>query len=398
MARRKKTKTLPGLNRHPKTGNWIIDKIIDGYGRLCKSTGTQDYAEAERRAIKWIREIEERSIHGKNTVITFSQASAIYIETETKDSLEDDIRGLQQCMPWIGHMTLDQIHDETLKPMLKAFQQGWTSTDGTTYKQQKASTINRKLRIISRILKLACRTWRDEFHRPYLSSHPIITQLEEGDKEPTTPLEFAEEERLLAELNENYQDLWIFATNTGLREQAQLGLRWEYEVKLPILNTTAFVIPAEEQKNKLYFLVVLNSTAHQIIEKWRGRNNEWVFPSPKTGQRIHRVNNKHFRNARKRAGLEGKINWHSARATFATRLRAVGVGEEDRAKLLGHASVSVTTRYSWADVRHLIECVERLCERDKIDQMSSVFRVESLLKKYQKHAKITHKQKRAKLE
>lgn len=394
MARRKKT--LPGLNRHPKTGNWHIDKIITGHGRLCRSTGTQDYAEAERRAIKWIKDIEESSIHGKRQRITFSQAAAIYIETETKKSLDDDIRGLEQVMPFIGTRYLDEIHNETLKPMIKAFRAGWHSvaTDlkpAEDHKPQKSTTINRKIRVISRILKLACRSWRDEYHRPYIDSHPLLSQLPENDKEITNPLEFSEEEKLLQHLNANYRDWWIFATNTGLRDQAQIAIRWENEVYLPVLNTTAFIIPDPDQKNGLDFLLVLNSTAKAIVEKWRGKSTEWVFPSPTTGNRLSRYNNKHFSNARKAAGLTGKINWHSARATFATRLRAAGVGEEDRGKLLGHESVSTTTQYSWADVKHLIECVERLCDRDKIDQMSSVFRVDSLLKTHRKPANITHK-------
>lgn len=117
MAKRKKT--LPSLNRHPKTGNCTIDKIIAGHGRFCRSTGTQDYAEAERRAIKWIKEIEESSIHGKRTRLTFSEAAAIYIEKETKKSLDDDIRGLEQVMPFIGKLHLDEIHNESIQPMLQ---------------------------------------------------------------------------------------------------------------------------------------------------------------------------------------------------------------------------------------------------------------------------------------
>ncbi len=397
MARRKKTKTLPGLNRHPKTGNWIIDKKIRGYGRLCKSTGTQDYQEAERRAIKWIKEIEESSIHGKRTRLTFAEAAAIYIEKETKKSIDDDIRGLKQIMPFIGNLPLSEIHNESIKPMIEKFRSGWTSPTGTEFAPQKASTINRKIRVIGRILNLAARSWRDPYHRPYLDTPPLLAQLPEHDKKHTRPLEYSEEIRLLDQLNDNYRDWWIFAVNTGLREQAQISLEWDWEVELPFLKTFAFVIPGKNQKNGMDFLLVLNSTARQIVNRWRGRDDKYVFPSPKGGK-LNRYNNRHFRHARKNAALDGEINWHSARATFASRARAVGVGEEDRAKLLGHASVSITTQYSWADVRHLIECVERLCERDKIDQMSSVFRVESLLKKYQKHAKITHKQKRAKLE
>lgn len=230
----------------------------------------------------------------------------------------------------------------------------------------------------------------DPYHKPYLDTPPLLEQLPETDKKHTRPLEYAEEECLLRHLNDDYRDWWTFAANTGLREQAQIAMQWDWEVELPMLNSFAFIIPGEQQKNRLDFLLVLNSIARQTINHWRGRDEIYVFPSPKGG-RLHRYNNKHFRHARQLANLNGEINWHSARATFATRLRAAGVGEEDRAKLMGHASVSITTQYSWADVRHLIECVERLCDRDKIDQMSSIFRVDSLLKKRRKHANITNK-------
>lgn len=367
MARRKKT--LPGLNRDSKTGNWILDKQILGHGRLYRSTKTQDYAEAERRAIKWIKETEEASIHGKRTRLTFNEACAIYIETETKTSLDDDIGDLKQLVPFIGDLYLDEIHNDTLKPFIQHLRDN----------DRKATTVNRKIRVAGRILNLAARHWRDEYHKPYLDSPPLLKQLPENDKEITRPLEFAEEAKLLMHLNDNYKDWWTFAANTGLRDQAQAGLRWEWEVDLPLLKSSAFIIPGDEQKNDKEFLLVLNATSKAIIERWRGRHKELVFPSVKGGQ-ISRHNNKHFRNARLKAELKGKINWHSARATFATRLRAAGVGEEDRGMLMGHASVSVTTQYSWADIRHLIECVEKLCDVDSIDKMSSVFRLDSLSK------------------
>lgn len=365
MARRKKT--LPGLNRHPKTGNWIIDKIIHGHGRFCRSTGTQDYAEAERRALKWIKEIEESSIHGKRTRITFAEAAAHYIDTETKISLDRDIQDLKWVMPHIGGMYLDEIHNDSFKTCLKALQASGN----------KATTINRAIRVVSRILTLAARQWRDTYHQPYLDTAPLINQLPETDKETTRPIEYAEELRLLERFNPDYKDWWTFATHTGLRQQTQIGLRWEWQVSLPLLNSTGFLIPASDQKNAKSFLLLLNSRARSIVERWQGRDAEWVFPSPKGG-RLNRYNNRHFRQAREAAKLD--INWHSARATFATRLRAAGVGEEDRAKLMGHESVSVTTQYSWADVKHLLECLELLCDPSKIDQMSSVFRVETLLK------------------
>ncbi len=206
-------------------------------------------------------------------------------------------------------------------------------------------------------------------------------QIPEDDKEITNPLEYAEEKELLAHLNERYRDFWTFATHTGLREQAQTALRWEWQVELPMLDSTAFIIPREHMKfgKKMQgeWLLVLNSVAAEIINRWKEKHPEIVFPTTQ-GNQHYRFRNTHFKNARKAAGLEGKADWHSARATFATRLRAAKVGEEDREYLLAHKTGSVTTQYSWAEIKHLIDCVEKLCDLEAIDQMSVIFRLDSL--------------------
>ena len=74
------------------------------------------------------------------------------------------------------------------------------------------------------------------------------------------------------------------------------------------------------------------------------------------------------------------MKWHSACATFATRLRAAGISQEDRAQLLGH-SKNITTEYSWVGIGHLIECVEILCKKDDFHMeqkmgLKSLFRLE----------------------
>ncbi len=45
------------------------------------------------------------------------------------------------------------------------------------------------------------------------------------------------------------------------------------------------------------------------------------------------------------------------------RLRAAGVGFEDRQDLLGHKSERITTHYSAPDIARLIEAAEKVCER-----------------------------------
>ena len=51
----------------------------------------------------------------------------------------------------------------------------------------------------------------------------------------------------------------LFAVNTGCRDQEVCNLRWEWEVKVPELGTSVFIIPGTRVKNSDERLVVLNS-------------------------------------------------------------------------------------------------------------------------------------------
>jgi integrase len=54
------------------------------------------------------------------------------------------------------------------------------------------------------------------------------------------------------------------------------------------------------------------------------------------------------------------------RHTFATRLRAAGVAEEDRCALLGHAVRTMSELYASADVGRLMALANRVLDRVEI--------------------------------
>lgn len=58
---------------------------------------------------------------------------------------------------------------------------------------------------------------------------------------------------------------------------------------------------------------------------------------------------------------------HNLRHTFGRRLRAADVPQETRRVLLGHRTDDLTTHYSAAELRELIDAVERIVQRpDKL--------------------------------
>ena len=53
----------------------------------------------------------------------------------------------------------------------------------------------------------------------------------------------------------------LFKVNTGCREHEVCGLKWEWEVEIPEMETSVFIIPTDKVKNREERLVVLNRIA-----------------------------------------------------------------------------------------------------------------------------------------
>jgi hypothetical protein len=63
------------------------------------------------------------------------------------------------------------------------------------------------------------------------------------------------------------------------------------------------------------------------------------------------------------AGLP-QVRFHDLRHTYGSRLRAAGVGLEDRQDLLGHTGQHITTHYSQPDITRLIQAVEKIVDME----------------------------------
>ena len=150
----------------------------------------------------------------------------------------------------------------------------------------------------------------------------------------------------------------LFKVNTGTREKKVCGLRWEWEVPVPELETSVFIIPEDRVKNGEERLLVLNRVAKSVIEEVRGEHPEYVFTY--RGHPLTVMNNSAWQRARKQVGLQ-QVRVHDLKHTFGRRLRAAGVSYEDRQDLLGHKSGRITTHYSAAELENLIEAANKVC-------------------------------------
>jgi integrase len=342
---RKKT---PGLVKRGEM--WHIDKHIGGR-RVCQSTGTDRLEEAERFLARLTEETRQAQIYGLRPPRTFEQAAAKFVlENQHKRSLASDIGRLKLLMPWIGHVPLDKLHLGALQPWIEHRRKEGVSI----------GTINHGLKVVRRILNLAASEWIDEYGMTWLQAAPKIKLLPDTHKRQPYPLSWGEQTNLFKELPAHLAEMALFAVNTGCRDSEVCSLRWEWEVKVPELGISVFIIPGRYVKNGDDRLVVLNRIALSVVDKARGRHPTHVFSYK--GKSITRMLNSAWLRARKAINLP-QVRVHDLKHTFGRHLRAAGVGFEDRQDLLGHRSGRITTHYSAAELSRLIEAANSVCER-----------------------------------
>jgi len=332
--------------------------------RIRESTGTSDVRQAEEYLAKRLVELRETRIFGAREVRTFRAAATKYLkEHQHKRSLERDARALVILDPFIGERPVQRVHHDALQPFVRSRLEEGISP----------GTINRDLAVVRRILVLCARLWRDDKDRPWLDTPPLIQMQRHPNKRQPYPLSIEEQRLLFSELAGHLAKMALFKVNTGLREQEVVNLRWTWEVSVPELETSVFVVPRAFVKNGLDRFVVLNRVAKSVIDGCRGEHPEFVFT--RRGKPLTRIYNSGWRGARWRAANRyamalgqscpkgfRRIRVHDLKHTFGHRLRAAGVGFEDRKLLLGHKAGHVTTHYSAPEIVALLHASEKVCE------------------------------------
>lgn len=335
-------------------GGKLINKQYKGR-RIFIRLGTVSQAEAEQHLRAEQDRIDAELARGAQR--HFYDAAERYL----KECAYRNVRTLDTIsyhvtlvLPYIGTSRLESVHGATLQPFIDR-----------RLKEDHASptTVNRTLEVVRTILNRAARVWRGDDGLPWLASAPLIEMLDETPRK-SYPLSWEEQGRLFAELPPHLERMALFAVNTGLRDKNVCGLRWSWEVPVPELGCSVFVIPEEEFKSKREHVVILNDVARSVVESCRGAHADFVFTYRNKQKEaapaaVETMNNTAWQKARKRANLDG-VRVHDMWHTFAQRLRQAGVTAEDRSMLLGHATVDMSSHYADATIERLIEMANKV--------------------------------------
>ncbi len=150
--------------------------------------------------------------------------------------------------------------------------------------------------------------------------------------------------------------LVLLAINTGMRRGELFNLRWTDSD----LNGRVVTIQGDGAKSGDTRHIPINGEAFATLVAWRNqtKNNELVFPSPVTGDRLDNI----YTSWGKLMDNAKLINFrfHDLRHHFASSLVMRGVDLNTVRELLGHADIAMTLRYAHLAPEHKASAVALL--------------------------------------
>lgn len=209
------------------------------------------------------------------------------------------------------------------------------------------ATVNRYLAVLKAAFSLSILNGKAE-------KNPVKgVRFQKENNERVRYLTVDEESRLFAILPAKYHALVLVALHTGLRRMELFRLQWDDT------NLGQRFLRVREAKSGEGRNVPLSDVALSTLQRIPRRiDNPFVFPGDNPG--THRTDvPKSWEEFLKQAGVLD-FHWHDLRHSFASRLVMAGVDLYTVSKLLGHADIKMTQRYSHLSPGHLADAVNRL--------------------------------------
>lgn len=199
------------------------------------------------------------------------------------------------------------------------------------------NTIHKHMRAIRAYINLAIKEgYMDKSRNPFPDY-----KLKSG--KPRTKVFLSEDEieklkgtDMPSESLELEKDLYLFSCYTGVADKDIKALTEDMIFKH---NEDSWLV-SSRGKTAVNYSVLLYPEALEIIEKYRGKREGYLFPI-----RSNQERNRQLKIVAGIAGISKILTTHSARHTFAVLMINNGVDMFTLSKLLGHSSVRTTEEY-----------------------------------------------------
>lgn len=307
-----------------------------------------------RTAVDGLRlEINKEASNSLTNSITFGQLVAHYQETE----LPDDISQARVPKAHSTSVTYRRYLQKWIKPRWEAYllqDIHSVAVEDWLYALKAANGTKAKIRnIMSAVFRHAIRYG---FLPRSEESNPIkyVRQSAASDVIPTILLK-DQVWKIIVNLREPARTMAFLAAFTGLRISELLALKWtdidfarsEINVRRAIVYGVVGGCKSKASKKP----VALDPTLADALQHWRLRTpyfkpDDWVFASAKLNGtkplNPGMLRRWHLKPAAKKAGVSGKIGWHTFRRTLASLFIAEGVDVKTVQESLRHSTSKIT--------------------------------------------------------
>jgi integrase len=225
----------------------------------------------------------------------------------------------------------------------------WRRRDGL-----EVSTVNSGLRVLRSILRRAVE-WS------VLENAPAIKLLP-GERHRERVITREEEAKYLAVAGEPLASVAIVLVDSGLRPEECYRLRWENITWLNGRNGTLFVANGKTPaaRRVIPMTVRVRGILESLWAKARKVEEGWVWPAPTSSGHVEVSS---FRKQHAAALKISKVRHfvlYSLRHTFLTRLGESGCDVWTLARVAGHSSISISSRYVHPSEDAVLDAITRL--------------------------------------
>jgi integrase len=351
-----RAKNSKGLYRRGKTW-WITYQGLDGKQRFESSGSTLkadgEYLLACRR--KAIAEGTAPPVTGRRAMnTTFAELTERYLEfVQGQKSFATKKGFIRELKEEFGPVKLNGLTlaaVEAYQARLLAEPRAPRSKSGERGAPLALASVNRRLACLKHMMTKAVE-W-DLVGRDTLDRLRRVKLPRENNRRSRF-LSVAECQRLIAAAEPHLKPVLIFALNTGCRKAEILGLTWDR------VDLKHGFIHLHETKSGQSRDIPINGTLRAVLKGLvRRLDSALVFYNPANGGRWHDLK-RSFATACRRAKIRD-FRFHDLRHTFASQLVMAGVDLTTVSRLLGHASLTMTLRYSHLAPDHLKGAVDIL--------------------------------------
>ncbi len=331
-----------GLYRRDGSPYWWI-RYADRNGRIIReSTGTTEKKLAVAiLAKKKVQVAENKHLDVRKVPnTTFYELCGRYWKLDGKHKR---MKGLSHMLEiwkkWFGNVPVKELNKQKVVKFL---------AERMEEKRLSPATRNRHLAHLSSMFNKG-KEWGLVTDNPAQGIKPLR---ENGAR--TRFLDRGEIQRLLDVASQTFRPILIIALHTGMRKGEILKLRWS---EVDFNNS---IITIQESKSGKKRMLPMDATVCETLKVLLSRFKKgYVFPSPVgEGKPLYDCR-KQFSNAVKQAGIHN-FRFHDLRHTFASHLVMNAVDIKTVQELLGHATLTMTMRYTHLAPDHRMRAIKTL--------------------------------------